>query len=554
MRFFNGSVLKFIKRWRLDYLAIFAFAAAVYTYIQWQPAFPDPDSFYHMKMAMLTSEQGIVKVFPWLPFTTLARAFADHHYLYHLILVPFIWAFGPLLGVKISSILFAALTIVAFYWLLRVYEIRYAPAYALMIAACGGFIFRLNLAKASALSITLVILSLIAMRRSNLWALYVMSALFVWLYGGWPIMILLAGAFLLARAIVGILTRESGSWHRSVAGFFRRLAGERRSALRDLWSLPEVRNAVVIMAGLATGLVVNPFFPVNIAFYWEQIVQIAIISYRGTVTVGREWYPYSLSEIFGMCAVVFILFSVGLVMLLGAAFWGRPGAVKPGEARRPVTELLGAFILAAFFLAMTLRSRRHMEYFVPFAMFFDALFINLILPYVDPRRGASKLMAFMKKARFVVIFVAVYLVVFFPLLGARDIVLVRGSFMHGLPWTQFSGAGQWLAQHTPKGAIIFHNDWDDFPILFYRDDRNRYISGLDQTFLYRQDPLRYAYWLDITMGKRKTGVAETISRMFGARFVMVKNSHTAMLQPIEADPHMHLVYKDDEVSIFAIVL
>ncbi len=554
MRFFNGSTLNFIRRWRLDYLAIFVFAAAVYTYIQWQPAFPDPDSFYHMKMAMLTREQGIVKVFPWLPFTTLSGAFADHHYLYHLLLIPFIDVFGPPLGVKVASILFAALAIVAFYALLRAYQLRYAAVFALMMAACGGFIFRLNLAKASALSITLVLLSLIAMRRSNLKALFVMSALFVWLYGGWPIMLILAGAFLAARAVAGVLVRDDRPWHRSVTDFFRRLAGEKRSALRDIWALPEVKNAVIIVAGLLAGLVVNPFFPKNISFYWEQIVQIAIISYRGTVTVGREWYPYSLSEIFGLCSIVFILFSVGLVMLLAAAFWGRPGAVKAGETRRPVTELLASFLLAAFFLAMTIRSRRHMEYFVPFAMLFDAQFINLILPHVDPRRGGDKLMAFLKKARLAVVFVIVYLAAFFPLLAARDVFLVHGSFMRGIPWTTYAGAGQWLAEHTPKNAVIFHNDWDDFPILFYRDDRNRYISGLDQTFLYRQDPLKYAYWLNITTGKRKTVLAEVISGEFGARFVMVKNSNTAMARNVAADPHMHLVYEDSEVKIYAILL
>ncbi|NQU83755.1 MAG: hypothetical protein HQ536_03510, partial [Parcubacteria group bacterium] len=80
--------------------------------------FPDPDSFYHAKMGVLTAD-GFVKDFPWLQFTGLKDYFTDHHLAYHILLVPFIFFFGPLLGTKIASVFFASLLISVLYLFLK---------------------------------------------------------------------------------------------------------------------------------------------------------------------------------------------------------------------------------------------------------------------------------------------------------------------------------------------------------------------------------------------------------------------------------------------------
>src|SRR3990167_10191765 len=55
--------------------------------------FPDPDAFYHAPLANLMLDRGALHAFPWLDMTSLGSNFADHHYLYHLILGPAIAAF-----------------------------------------------------------------------------------------------------------------------------------------------------------------------------------------------------------------------------------------------------------------------------------------------------------------------------------------------------------------------------------------------------------------------------------------------------------------------------
>ena len=60
-----------------------------------------------------------------------------------------------------------------------------------------------------------------------------------------------------------------------------------------------------------------------------------------------------------------------------------------------------------------------------------------------------------------------------------------------------------MKTHAAPGEIIIHADWDDMPSLFYWDDQNRYIMGLDPTFTYSADPARYWDYVNFTSGNLK---------------------------------------------------
>jgi hypothetical protein len=51
---------------------------------------PGNDSFYHIKMAYLMRTESLKPDFIWLPLTILnPREFYDHHFLFHILLIPF---------------------------------------------------------------------------------------------------------------------------------------------------------------------------------------------------------------------------------------------------------------------------------------------------------------------------------------------------------------------------------------------------------------------------------------------------------------------------------
>ncbi|HLC89857.1 MAG TPA: hypothetical protein VJG65_02760, partial [Patescibacteria group bacterium] len=117
---FLGEIINFFeKRNWLSFFLIFIISASLFGYLASDQTFVDPDSFYHAKMAQLLWEKGAITSFPWLSATTLQYKFADHHFLYHLALIPFVKIFPAPWGLKIATVLFASFAILAIYWFLR---------------------------------------------------------------------------------------------------------------------------------------------------------------------------------------------------------------------------------------------------------------------------------------------------------------------------------------------------------------------------------------------------------------------------------------------------
>ena len=89
----------------LQYLLIILAAYFLFFWLQSAPVLSDPDSFYHAKIGQILANGKILHEFPWLNFTTLKDNSVDHHFLYHIFLIPFVSLFpDPLAGLKFSVV------------------------------------------------------------------------------------------------------------------------------------------------------------------------------------------------------------------------------------------------------------------------------------------------------------------------------------------------------------------------------------------------------------------------------------------------------------------
>lgn len=607
--------------------AIFVIFAALYAWIQSGQSFLDPDSFYHAKMGWLTAQHGIVSPFPWLPFTTLADAFADHHYLYHLLLVPFIGALGPFAGTRTAAVLFAAAAITMFYAVLTIFKVKGPALYAILLGCAGGFALRLNLAKASSLSLCVLFAAVILIEKRRPLALFALSWLYVWLYGGWPLLLLVGPAILAGEWALERFSKDRASMPAGRIGTGGPMNDAGRSGAQEGDrsahgvkgpSREVLRCALAIPAGLVCGLVVHPYFPQNLRFYWEQIVQIGVLGYGGRIEVGSEWYPYPPLRLLVELGPVFMtLFLVILVVLPLSSSLKRERAhgagsseadgtstrrsspayssifAKGGRASRgprvsgDAIRLAAPVLLAVLFLVMTLRSRRYVEYFAPFAMLATALVANERLRGVTVREIREKLRAGFGKLALVPVLIGLYLGGLFVLFMARDLLAVRAAYREGIPWSRLARASTWLTQNTRKDSVIVQSDFNEFPMLFYNDDRNRYILGLDPAFFYRKSPEKYRIWSEIVAGRTPSreesslvaaggessseralgshrtafqsptphgpdppSVGEIIENVFDSGTVLISKEHAAMKSLVAADPSAVLAYEDDEVWIY----
>ena len=486
----------------------------------------DFDGYYHIKWSRTLWESikagKLVPTFPWLPLTTLnPKDYVDHHWLFHIIQIPFAEFRDPRLGAKIASLLFGSLAVISCYWFLIKYRIRYVLVWLVALLACSApFLFRLNMAKAPPLAIIFLIVAIHCLFKKKYWPLLPLAFLFTLTYDMFVLLLLAVTVWV---AVIG--------W------------SERRFEWRPL---------VWVGAGTVAGLVINPYFPHNLQLLSEHI-RIKITGSDYDVKVGSEWYPYDSWEFIGNSLVACISMVVGYV------------AFDVGDRKRTHHPLFFLLFSTAL-LIMNARWKRIAEYWPPFAVMFAAFSLQ---PWIEGTRSIltrlpsdilAELEPFLDRAlppppeyygliRTViagVIACALSVVLFFNL---KATVKEIGT---SEPHKFYEAGAKWLRANVPPHEIVFNTDWDDFPRLFYFDETHYYVSGLDPSYLYDRDPVLSRLYERITLGK-EDDPAPLIRDRFGARYVFTDNNHHDFVGAANASGWFEIVYEDQYCMIFHIL-
>lgn len=540
----------------LKYLLLFIVSFSLFSYLQISPTFPDPDSFYHAKMAVLIRDQGIVHDFPWLQFTVLKNYYIDHHFLYHIALVPFITFLDPLVGIKLATAFFGAILMLVFYWLLQKFQIKGAFFYSLVLLTTSPFIFRINLAKASSVSLIILLFGLYFIFNRKLWQLFALSFVYVWTYGGWPLILVLTSLYILANSIIKTLNYLSNQKLKikiknskfKIFYFIENCKLKIESLFKNFFSKENLKLFSSCFFGLTAGVIINPYFPKNLIFYWHQIIEIAVINYQNKIGVGAEWYPYNFGDLIANDSFIFVLLIITFaIFFVNFIQYFAERTKKPTTNAKQRTFVLASTFFMLFFLALTLRSRRNVEYFVPFAVILAAFTLNQPFSFFNHYWLTFK--NWWKKRRVLTIALFFYFLIIIPLTVGQNLLSLKQLFASGYPLTKYKGVSEWLAKNTPEKSIIFHNDWDDFPPLFYYNIHNYYIDGLDPTFMYDYNKDLYQKWVDITTG-RQENISEIVSNDFGAEYVFVDKDHPFLENNLKRDGHFKIVYQDDDGKIY----
>ena len=468
----------------------------------------DWDGYYHIKWSQLLwqnfSQGKWLPTFEWLPLTVLNPAdYADHHFLFHLLQIPFLWFWEPVTAAKISTIFWATLAIFSVYWLIFRYTVKHQLIWLAAILVCSNaFYYRMNMGKAPPLTIIITVLGIhLLFQRKYVWLLPLMFA-FVWTYSLFP---LLWFAAIIWTAII--------AWN------------ERRF---------EWRPFAYTTGGMIAGNIINPYFPQNLGLFFEHFATKFKVGADFAVAVGGEWYPYTGMELLMNFPIAM------LAMLIGYILFVPRGGKLPERA---------AFFLAfvSILLAAQFRSKRFAEYFPPFAILFAAFawqaffapkivelpdeFKREIDPYLDApvtTERESWIDAAKRAAPWVV---GIFLVIFwfYNLVGIHRWGFDESGMIDNItsnePGDKYRRAMQWAtgldesgADNIPKGELIFNCTWDDFPKLFFYNTKHRYVYGLDPNYLYSENPELYKLLKDLTEGKIDDP-APMIREKFGARYI-----------------------------------
>ena len=483
--------------------SVFLAAVALFAVVQWAtPGIVGNDGYYHIKMAYLMRQEGLKPAFDALPMTILNAAdYYDHHLLFHLFLAPFApadpAADGAALtqGAKLATVVLPALAVVAVWWLLRGQRVPFAAAWALgLFAVSEAFLYRMSMTRAQSGAVIILVLAVHWLLTGRHKWLAPLGFVFVWFYNAFPLLLVVAGVYVVAEFML---------------------------ARRVAWS------ALLFPAvGIALGVVVNPYFPENVIFIAGHLLPKVG---QSAVPVGNEWSPYETWTVVQNSGAALA------AVLLGAL------ALGWREERIDRATLVGLGLAGVFGL-MLFRSRRFVEYFPPFALIFLAFAAAPLLRGWLAQPAAGRPWRRLAPAAALVALAALLA------LTIRD---ARALVADSRPADLYADAMLWLREEAPPGTTIFQTDWDDFTRQFFYASDLRYINGLDPTFMQLYDETLYNEWVDITRGRRDTPGA-TIRDRFNAAYVFSDLNHDAFLDEAADDPVLEEVYRDQYAVIFAV--
>ncbi len=459
----------------------------------------DWDGYYHIRWSALLWENFSsfqwLPEFRWLPLTVLnPKDYADHHFLFHLLQIPFLWFFEPVMAAKVAAVTFGSLAIFSVYWLMYRYKIDYMLLWLAALLTCSNpFFYRMNMAKAPPLTIIYSIIGIyLLFERKYIWLLPLMFV-FVWTYSLFPLLFVAA---IIWAAIIG--------WN------------ERKF---------EWQPVAYTFGGMILGNVINPYFPNNLLLFFEHFWTKFRTSYE--VSVGGEWYPYDGWQLITHLTVALIAMLVGYIVF------------KPKNGKLP-SKTTFFLIFGTMLLIWMFKSKRLAEYFPPFAILFGAFswqsftrkdtpqlpeeFIRDIEPLLDSEKTTDENQYIELAKNYTPYFIGVILVLvmFFNFGGTQLLGLKQEDMLSSIQKNEkhdkYEEAMDWAKENIPDGEKIFNCNWDNFPKLFFFNTKHSYVWGLDPNYLFTENPELFRLIKDITAGKIDDP-APIIRDRFGSKWI-----------------------------------
>ena len=507
----------FLKRYSaiLVFLSFLALAAILHFS---SPNVPDPDSFYHIRHAWLYRTDGLLQTdFPWTQFSVIRTLSADLWYGFHILLIPF--TFGNLvLGIKIAGIFLTAIFLYSLYWILKRSGVLMAIFWPLLaIFSAPNILFR----------------SL--MMRPHLVSLSLSALLFYFLASGSSL-----GIFLMSFGI---------SWfHLSLAWISPLLAGT--VAVVQWWNEKRItwRGMIFVALGTVAGWLLrpNPIGALKLAYI--QVAKLILDKQSGLpLLFGTELYPLDSVTLFSN----FLLF---LLLWLSASWifiaWFKRRYLELKDFKIKTLILASAVLAPLFFLLTMIVARRAHDFWILFGIIFIALVFSNFL------RAKS-----LNNTKMVLGVVFIFLIFYSGIktAGSLNTRAVKPEL-----YREVSG---WLKENSSTGDIVFNVRWSDFAMLFFNNQKNYYIGGMDPIFQYAYNPSLYwkFHYLSADDVTKKTCGAdactkeiledtyEVLTRDFNARYVVLEKSrNSAVNYYLSSDPHYEKKFETERDVVYLI--
>lgn len=461
---------------------------------------PPDDGKFYLKMASIQSEEGLVKNYPWLYFTDYRENSSGLHFLFPLLLIPFLVIFPSGLAYIVSSAFFTAVLACLIWIVLKKMKVGFKWLW-LILALLGSqdFIFRHALGRPITTSLIAILGIIYSIKYKLWWLCFILAFLNVWLYDGYFISLILA---LLYGVIISIVQKKL------------------------YW-----KEIVSVLAGFVIGNIINPFFPNNIK-YLHTIITVPFLNKH--IQDSNEWMSSNFAHLTVSSMIPIAFFLAPLVYLLVVA-------IRSKGISKINSDSAGFGVMASVLFLLTLLHRRFIEYFPPFAiLFFVATFKEFIsqITYSKITKTFKSIWQF-KVAAFIVFFIFGFILYQTINLAAKDLK------DNDAKTDQYKQAASFLKSQSTPNSIVFNVQWDQFAHLFYWDSSHFYINGLDPGFSHSFNPQLYDQW--------KKLYDDDVINQTPVEIIDILHNFDAKYLFIESDRSPNLFSKIEEAKLAGII-
>jgi len=542
----------------VSFFSILIIAFAFFSAMKQAPMFMDGDPFYHAKVTQLIlEEKGILKDFPWLPYSVFKDNYYDHHFLFHVFLLPFNALIGdPLIAIRVATSFLSALFLAIFYLFFKKLLPRLSVLPFFLVLVSSSLMFRLLLDKAPAISLIVLFGALYALLRRKHLALFIISFVYVWLYDAWPLLFIASILFCVADAFAVLFAQEQ---ELSIRAF----------PFKKLFLLCVRKKNLILFTscagGLLAGIVINPYFPHNIFFYKTHLLSIAVVTGGVFYGIGKEWLPINpfvfggdntVFSVFWLCAFCWALFQLAVRFRCVSI---------PSNVKTPSTlsrESLFFLFFSLFLFLATVKSRRMSEYFIPIGSAYIVYALQDFFSRTQWREWFLSLRVCFKNASLKLQHIFCFIIALTLLaITLRSFLLSYVNLWTDInsryfPFYSMGRVGAFISQNIPKGSLIINDNWSHFPQLMYYVDNYTFAWGLDPTFTHDAEPEFFKTLISLAQEKNTNTLASILIDNLHSRYLLITKDFAMQEKKLELlarhDKGLQKIYEDDEALMYKV--
>ena len=483
------------------------------------------DPYYHAKHASLIAQSGdLTLTESWLEFHFFNYTPVDPWWGFHLGMAFFIYFFGLILGVKIFISFLAALVFLVFYLILKNLNIKYPVVWIfLLFFSSTTFDYRLFLERPHILSMIvfpLVIYFLI--KNKNFW-------LFL-------LVLVYALSYHLAWLIISLVI-----FYMLVEGYYK----------KQINLKPLIASSGAILAGI----IIHPDSLNYLYFMFINTPKLFFLKFSGVNWQINELHSQGFFEFLESNFLVLCFYILALVLFL---------SLRKPRAGSAVGFFL--FLYSSLWFIVTLLIPRGVEYWLPAVFLFAAFTFNDFLKTEEFKqiKGYLNDKVNIKIIGFF-IFSALAIIVFN---NSSQVFLSLYYSKTDELGKNYQQANAWLKINTEKDSIIFYDNWGMWPMMFFYNDYNHYVTGIGPTFLYEYDEKMHWLWnnlsylglycdqpkscLNLNPREQIRLVPLTIKTTFRAKYAVVSNyENNNLIKTLNnLKNQVQLVFKNKDLLIY----